>query len=82
MDCKKNFNSASSSSSFYEQFCKLICFIFFLGKFETTGDGLLVALEVLFEIRKGRKPGTLVSTLKNPILGIPTILIGLDGGVI
>ena len=36
----------------------------------------------LSEIRKGRKPGTLVSTLKNPILGIPTILIGLDGDVI
>jgi len=26
-----------------------------LGKFATTGDGLLVALEVLFAIRKGRK---------------------------
>ena len=26
-----------------------------LGKFATTGDGLLVALEVLFAIRKGEK---------------------------
>ena len=26
-----------------------------LGKFATTGDGLLVALEVLFAIRKGSK---------------------------
>ncbi len=30
------------------------------------------------EIRKGRKPGTLVSTIKNAPLNIPTILIGLD----
>ena len=30
------------------------------------------------EIRKGRKKGTLVSTLKEPILNIPTILIGLE----
>ena len=26
-----------------------------LGKFATTGDGLLVALEVLFSLRKGKK---------------------------
>tara|TARA_Y100001970_G_scaffold281782_1_gene393268 strand:+ start:58 stop:900 length:843 start_codon:yes stop_codon:yes gene_type:complete len=32
----------------------------------------------LSEIRKGRKKGTLVSTLKKPILNIPTILIGLE----
>ena len=32
----------------------------------------------LSEIRKGRKEGTLVSTLKKPILNIPTILIGLE----
>ena len=30
------------------------------------------------EIRKGRKKGTLVSTLKEPMLNIPTILIGLE----
>ena len=32
----------------------------------------------LSEIRAGRKEGTLVSTLKEPILNIPTILIGLE----
>ena len=32
----------------------------------------------LSEIRKGRKEGTLVSTMKEPILNIPTILIGLE----
>jgi len=32
----------------------------------------------LSEIRKGRKEGTLVSTIKEPILNIPTILIGLE----
>lgn len=32
----------------------------------------------LSEIRKGRKKGTIVSTLKNPMLNIPTILIGLE----
>ncbi len=32
----------------------------------------------LSEIRKGRKPGTLVSTIRNAPLNIPTILIGLD----
>ena len=26
-----------------------------LGKFATTGDGLLVALEILFSMRKGKK---------------------------
>ena len=32
----------------------------------------------LSEIRKGRKEGTVVSTIKEPILKIPTILIGLE----
>ena len=32
----------------------------------------------LSKIRAGRKEGTLVSTLKEPILNIPTILIGLE----
>ena len=32
----------------------------------------------LSKIRIGRKEGTLVSTLKDPILNIPTILIGLE----
>jgi phosphoglucosamine mutase len=30
-----------------------------LGKFATTGDGLLVALEVLFAIRKGEKASSI-----------------------
>ena len=35
-----------------------------LGKFATTGDGLLVALEVLFAIRKGRKASELFNQFK------------------
>ena len=35
-----------------------------LGKFATTGDGLLVALEVLFAIRKGKKPVIFLINLK------------------
>ena len=41
-----------------------------LGKFATTGDGLLVALEVLFAIRKGRK----ASEFFNKFEKIPQIL--------
>ena len=33
-----------------------------LGKFATTGDGLLVALEVLFSMRKGKKASELFNT--------------------
>ena len=33
-----------------------------LGKFATTGDGLLVALEVLFSLRKGKKASQLLSS--------------------
>ena len=33
-----------------------------LGKFATTGDGLLVALEVLFSLRKGRKASEFLNT--------------------
>tara|TARA_Y100000591_G_scaffold239055_1_gene209717 strand:+ start:1717 stop:3048 length:1332 start_codon:yes stop_codon:yes gene_type:complete len=36
-----------------------------LGKFATTGDGLLVALEVLFSMRKGKKPSELFSTFES-----------------
>ena len=36
---------------------------------------------IFSKIRKGRKVGTLVATLNEPPLGIPTILIGQDGGV-
>ena len=35
-----------------------------LGKFATTGDGLLVALEVLFSMRKGRKASELFKIFK------------------
>ncbi len=41
-----------------------------LGKFATTGDGLLVALEVLFSMRKGKKASELFNTFK----AIPQIL--------
>ena len=36
-----------------------------LGKFATTGDGLLVALEVLFSIRKGKKASELFNIFKS-----------------
>ena len=35
-----------------------------LGKFATTGDGLLVALEVLFSMRKGKKASQLLNIFK------------------
>jgi phosphoglucosamine mutase len=35
-----------------------------LGKFATTGDGLLVALEVLFAIRKGKKASSFFNNFK------------------
>ena len=35
-----------------------------LGKFATTGDGLLVALEAMFAIRKGKKPVFILINLK------------------
>ena len=35
-----------------------------LGKFATTGDGLLVALEVLFSMRKGKKASELFNNFK------------------
>ena len=35
-----------------------------LGKFATTGDGLLVALEVLFSLRKGKKASELLKVFK------------------
>ena len=41
-----------------------------LGKFATTGDGLLVALEVLFSLRKGKK----ASRLLNVFRPLPQIL--------
>ena len=41
-----------------------------LGKFATTGDGLLVALEVLFSLRKGKKASELFNVFKS----IPQVL--------
>ncbi len=41
-----------------------------LGKFATTGDGLLVALEILFSLRKGKK----ASNFLNMFDKIPQIL--------
>ncbi len=41
-----------------------------LGKFATTGDGLLVALEILFSLRKGRK----ASTFLNVFDQVPQVL--------
>ena len=35
-----------------------------LGKFATTGDGLLVALEVLFSMRKGKKASEIFNTFR------------------
>ena len=35
-----------------------------LGKYATTGDGLLVALEVLFSLRKGKKASNFFNTFK------------------
>ena len=35
-----------------------------LGKYATTGDGLLVALEVLFSLRKGKRASNLFNTFK------------------
>ena len=44
-----------------------------LGKFATTGDGLLVALEVLFSMRKGKKASELFKTFK----ATPQILVNI-----
>ena len=38
--------------------------ILYLSKFATTGDGLLVALEILFSMRKGKKASELFNTFK------------------
>ena len=45
-----------------------------LGKFATTGDGLLVALEVLFAIRKGKKASDFFNKFKK----IPQILKNIE----
>ncbi|MDC0454973.1 phosphoglucosamine mutase [Candidatus Pelagibacter sp.] len=45
-----------------------------LGKFATTGDGLLVALEVLFALKKGRKASNFFKTFKKT----PQILLNIE----
>ena len=50
---KKNFNLGGEQSGHI-----------ILGKFATTGDGLLVALEVLFSLRKGKKASSLLNVFK------------------
>ncbi len=44
-----------------------------LGKFATTGDGLLVALEILFSMRKGKKASEILNTFK----ATPQILVNI-----
>ena len=60
---KKNFNLGGEQSGHI-----------ILGKFATTGDGLLVALETLFAIRKGRKASDFFDQFKK----IPQILKNID----
>ena len=45
-----------------------------LGKFATTGDGLLVALEALFALRKGKKASDFFSNFKK----VPQILTNIE----
>ncbi len=52
-----------------------------LGKFATTGDGLLVALEVLFSLRKGKKASELLNVFK-PLPQILENVIVKDKNVI
>ena len=52
-----------------------------LGKFATTGDGLMVALEVLFSLRKGKKASQLLNVFK-PLPQILENVIVKDKNVI
>jgi len=52
-----------------------------LGKFATTGDGLMVALEVLFSLRKGKKASHLLNVFK-PLPQILENIIVKDKSVI
>ena len=45
-----------------------------LGKFATTGDGLLVALEVLFSLRKGKKASDIFNVYKS----VPQKLVNIN----
>tara|TARA_B100001996_G_scaffold371492_1_gene346888 strand:+ start:61 stop:1392 length:1332 start_codon:yes stop_codon:yes gene_type:complete len=47
-----------------------------LGKFATTGDGLLVALEILFSLRKGKKASKFFNVFKR----VPQILENVEVG--
>ena len=60
---KKNFNFGGEQSGHI-----------ILGKFATTGDGLLVALEVLFSLRKGNK----ASNFFNTFIKTPQILKNIE----
>ena len=46
-----------------------------LGKFATTGDGLLVALEVLFAIRKGEKASSFFNKFKKTPQILENVLV-------
>ena len=46
-----------------------------LGKFATTGDGLLVALEVLFSIRKGKKASNFLNVFKKTPQVLENIIV-------
>ncbi len=52
-----------------------------LGKFATTGDGLLVALEVLFSLRKGKKASKLLNVF-NPLPQILENVVVKDKNII
>ncbi len=52
-----------------------------LGKFATTGDGLLVALEVMFSLRKGKKASKLFNVFK-PVPQILENITVKDKGII
>ena len=67
---KKNFNLGGEQSGHI-----------ILGKFATTGDGLLVALEILFSMRKGKKASELFNSFK-PTLQILENIIVKDKSII
>ena len=52
-----------------------------LGKFATTGDGLMVALEVLFSLRKGKKASNLLNVFK-PLPQILENVVVKDKGIV
>jgi phosphoglucosamine mutase len=52
-----------------------------LGKFATTGDGLLVALEILFSLRKGKKASELFNVF-NPVPQILENIVVKDKNII